>query len=33
MRTHSSDASIVNNEAGEDAFMFNTLIAPCINEY
>ena len=32
-RTHLSCASTTNNEAGEDAFMLNTLIAPCINEY
>ena len=30
---HSSCTSTANNEAGEDAFMANTLIAPCINEY
>ena len=32
-RTHLSCASTANNEAGEDAFMLNTLIVPCINEY
>ena len=30
---YSSCASTVTNEAVEDAFMLNTLIDPCINEY
>ena len=33
MRMYSSCTLTMNNEAGENDFTLNTLIAPCINEY